>query len=386
MERTPLYVFAWSAVEDAMAELESHKVDVETKHWLSLKTQPVAALLDAWRSTGRGVEVVSEYELRAARAAGYGADGIVVNGVGKQDWLRPHGAVGMRVHFDSVAEVVGLRRLAAEQRWRVGLRLHVSQEHDPDEPMFCGQFGMTRDECGNAVRLLLEEGVVVEGIHFHLRSNVERPQIYGQAISEVRRMCEDFVLSPRYLDCGGGLPVPAETPMGGHMSSFALDEYFDVISAEARKIPSIEEVWLENGRFLTARSGVLVVRVIDTKERGECRYLICDGGRTNHALVSDWETHDIDVLPERAGAEVLSTVCGPTCMAYDRLRRMALPGNVVPGDVLVWHNAGAYHVPWETRFSHGLAAVLWEDGGKDLARVRERESFAGWWGQWAPRD
>ena len=36
------------------------------------------------------------------------------------------------------------------------------------------------------------------------------------------------------------------------------------------------------------------------------RYLICDGGRTNHALVSDWETHRLEVFPDRQGEPVLS--------------------------------------------------------------------------------
>ena len=115
------------------------------------------------------------------------------------------------------------------------------------------------------------------------------------------------------------------------------------------EIPSVKELWLENGRFVTARSGVLVIRVLDIKDRNECRYLICDGGRTNHALVSDWETHRLEVFPDRQGEPVLSTVCGPTCRAFDRLCRVMLPRDVMPGDVLIWRDAGAYHLPWETR-------------------------------------
>src|SRR5207237_1269198 len=83
-------------------------------------------------------------------------------------------------------------------------------------------------------------------------------------------------------------------------------------------------IWMENGRFITGRSAVLVVRVRDVKERPECRYLICDGGRTNHALVSDWEPHPLFVIPERNGRPVLTTVAGPTCMALDRTIRMTV--------------------------------------------------------------
>jgi hypothetical protein len=51
------------------------------------------------------------------------------------------------------------------------------------------------------------------------------------------------------------------------------------------------------------------------------------------------------------------------------------------GDKLVWLEAGAYHLPWETRFSHGLAGVFWHEQGK-VRRVRANESFESWWGQW----
>jgi hypothetical protein len=68
-------------------------------------------------------------------------------------------------------------------------------------------------------------------------------------------------------------------------------------------------------------------------------------------------------------------------MAFDRMVRKELPGTIRPGDVLAWLDAGAYHIPWETRFSHGYARVLWHDGAR-IRLARERERFEDWWGQW----
>ena len=147
------------------------------------------------------------------------------------------------------------------------------------------------------------------------------------------------------------------------------------------RFPGLRELWLENGRFLTARSGVLVVTVLDVKERGGLRQLICDGGRTMNALVSNWEEHALLSVPQRSGATQLTAVHGPTCMAFDQLTRRPLPRSLRPGDRLVWLDAGAYHIPWETRFSHGLAAVLWHADGK-LTCARAAESFDAWWSQW----
>jgi hypothetical protein len=68
-------------------------------------------------------------------------------------------------------------------------------------------------------------------------------------------------------------------------------------------------------------------------------------------------------------------------MVFDQLVRRPLPATIRAGDYLVWMEAGAYHIPWETRFSHGLAPVLWHEAGR-LAVARKGETFADWWGQW----
>ena len=242
-----------------------------------------------------------------------------MNGVAKHCWLARWGVPALQVHFDSLREVRSLSTRAAREKWRVGVRVRVSQEHDPDEPEFGGQFGMTSDECSEACDLLRGAGVVVEGVHFHLRSNVESAQLYAQAIEEVRGVCADVGLRPRYLDCGGGIPAPGECGADTEERQFDVGEFFARVQRACKRWPSLEEIWLENGRYVTSRAGVLVMTVTDVKDREEGRYLICDGGRTNHALVSDWEVHDVSVYPERRGRSVEpTTICGPTCMAFDR--------------------------------------------------------------------
>jgi len=122
------------------------------------------------------------------------------------------------------------------------------------------------------------------------------------------------------------------------------------------------------------------MKILDAKDRRGMRSLICDGGRTLHALVSTWERHRLFSVPDRPGATQLTTVHGPTCMAFDQLARCELPHALRPGDHLVWMDAGAYHLPWETKFSHGLAAILWHDGRR-VTVARPSQTFREWFGQ-----
>ena len=186
IEQTPMYVMSWPHVEEALQELMQAGAVAggpPVRHWLSFKSQPLPELVRSWRAAGHGVEVVSEFELLAAQAEGFDVDQIVVNGVAKHAWLEPRSQARLRVHFDSLEEVKALCRVALADRWRIGLRVHVSQEHDPDDPNFGAQFGLNAEECVVAYDLLRSAGLGIEGLHFHLRSNVENPSIYGEAIS-----------------------------------------------------------------------------------------------------------------------------------------------------------------------------------------------------------
>ena len=383
---TPLYIFASAPIADALVELGALEANLRlpVRHWFSLKTQPVAPVIRWWRDRGWGVEVVSQCELVAALQEGFAADSILINGVGKHAWLPRFSTRGLRVHFDSRREVEALAAHACKVGWRVGIRCHVPDEHDPDEPTFGGQFGMAQAEVAESLELLRLVGLVAESVHFHIGSNVTEPLAYGRSLAAVARLCASVRFSPGFVDCGGGLPVPGEPlhAQGGRPASVDFSAMRRLLGDIPVLFPDAREVWLENGRFVTSRSGVLVVRVLDIKDRSDSRYLICDGGRTNHAIVSDWETHEVSCVPHRDGPTCPTTVCGPTCMAFDRLLRAFLPSDIQVGDYIVWHNAGAYHVSWETRFSHGLATVLWYDDACNILVARAAESPSEWWARW----
>ena len=371
-------------LEAGLAELERAFAGLPVRHWLSCKTQPLRPLLQWWRRQGRPIEVVSEFEFRAALAEGFPPARILVNGPAKQHWLPRHAVPGLNVNFDSVAETRVLAPLARKLDWITGVRLNTREEHDPEDLDWPTQFGLSLAEATVAARIWRRAGVTPQIVHFHLRTNVESAALYARALAEVAEWCRELGLTPRFVDCGGGFPPPHVQARDGRCvdAEFSLAEMAQVYARTLRTFPGAAEIWLENGRWLSARSGALVVTVLDIKERGGRRHLICDGGRTLNALVAIWEQHRLFALPDRRGPQVPTTVTGPTCMAFDQLARCPMPRALRAGDQLVWLEAGAYHLPWETRFSHGLAAVAWHDGRR-VRIARDRERFEDWWGHWS---
>jgi diaminopimelate decarboxylase len=393
---TPLFIFSSSPVAERISEMDAALTSagiksalrtphstISFRHWLSCKTQPVAPLLRWWRAQGRGIEVVSEFELRAALAEGFTPENILVNGPAKHHWLAQFELRELSVNFDSSAELDALLPRAKKLNWRLGVRILTGEEFDPENPQLPTQFGFAPAEAVAALKKLLRAKARVETVHFHLRTNVSAVAIYERAIAEVAKICRAAKFNPLQLDIGGGVPVRQVLSRGGKIydGEFGLRSFAQMLRQSVKLFPGLREIWLENGRFVSAGSGVLVVKILDVKERRGLRQLICDGGRTLNALTSLWEQHALLTVPQRTGAETLTAVHGPTCMAFDQLARILLPRSLRAGDHLLWLDAGAYHIPWETRFSHGHAAVCWHDE-HGLRLVRERQGFENFWSQW----
>lgn len=382
---TPFYLFWPAPYEAALARLDRVVAGgpLPVRHWYSFKTLPVPNMALVARARGLGLEVVSRFELAAALRLGVPAPDILVNGVAKHAWLTDEIA-GLNVVFESLTEVERLAPAARKLRWTVGLRVAVSGQRDPDDPRYPAQFGLAGPDVAPAVRLLRWYDVPVHILHVHLRSHVPASDHYRDAAEELAAIARACDVTPAVIDLGGGLPeemigVDPAAGIGFDWSGFAA-----VVSDIGRLFPSARSLWFENGRHLLGPAGVLVVTVHDVKTIGGQQFLICDGGRTNQALESDGVPHRVAVLSgaDRGVHTVPTVICGPTCMAADWLWRGEFAADIRIGDRVLYFNAGAYHLSWESRFSHGLSRVLWAGDGRTVTEIRGPETPDQWRVSW----
>ena len=379
---TPFYI-VWAA-PFAAAVRRAQAITIgrwKRRLWYSYKSQPVPALARFARDLGMGIEVVSPFELHAAQHMGFRPEETLVNGPAKHHWM-PRDVLGLNVVFDSLREVRELAPAAKALGWRCGLRVAVPQQINADAPQFPVQFGMCSSEIKQAVDELKSKEVELDILHFHLRSNVPDVSDYRYALEYLRDVADEAVIAPRIIDIGGGLPDPS-LPTQPHFPTVSLEELGEVLALSRPLFPKAEEIWLELGRALLAPAGALVVSVLDIKERSGFQVLICDGGRTNHALPSDWETHDVATARHLVGAGQRDTIIsGPSCMAFDSFYQGAFSSDIRTGDRIIYFSAGSYHIPWETRFSFGECRVLWVGEDGQIEEIRIAESVEQWLGRW----
>ena len=181
-------------------------------------------------------------------------------------------------------------------------------------------------------------GAEVIGIHAHSGSGILDPENWRAVAAELVQIAEHFP-AVETIDLGGGLGVP-EKPGD---KSFDL-ERLDETLAEIRKVYPQYKLWLEPGRFLVARAGVLLTRVTQTKGKGEMQYIGVGTGMNSlirPALYGAY--HEIVNLTraDEAPSETV-TVVGPICETGDRLGSDRLLPPTSEGDVILVANAGAY--------------------------------------------
>lgn len=378
---TPAYVYSAGIVRDRYHRLDAALAAAPHRIHYSLKANASRGILGVLRAAGSGVDVVSGGELFKALRAGFAPDEILFGGVGKQEReLREAITAGVKlINVESAAELMLVSHLADEigAVANVGLRVNPEvQVKNPHHYIATGEkghkFGIPIDEAESVGRLALSlPNVSLQALDMHVGSQLETFEAYEDGAARLvelsislRKAGADL----RYLDAGGGLPVPYDNEEEPDLASYGR------IVTEAANTLGVE-LLVEPGRFFVAAAGALLMRVLYRKPSGDKTYVICDAGMTELLRPSHYDAyHRIDAVAPRAGT-IKADVVGPVCESGDFLALDRELQAVEPGDLLAVRTAGAYgYVMSSTYNARSRVAEVLVDGAR-WAVVTARETY-----------
>jgi diaminopimelate decarboxylase len=374
---TPLYLTDVAAIAAAAEELRAAFPDPWIRQY-SVKANDVPAVIAAVTAPERGLgaNVVSRGEWAAARAAGVPNGRITLEGIGKTDadlraavaaaagddpilWLAIESPDEAAV-LGRIAARAGLGRTGPDGHSRPPLdvlfRLNPDVNPETHAALAVGaggsKFGMTETELSAAVELVSRSagGLRARGIHLHVGSQLGAIDAWRDA---VRRGLALLALLggtlPDFdtLDVGGGFAVPPIGEPGPRPERFAreLPALLETIPADRRPA----RLAIEPGRFVVARAGWLVGRVLHVRDRGG-RQVVLDTGMTElirpalyggrHPIVALTSLgRPVEGRPMTVVEPV--DVHGPICESTDALGVHPLPP-LRRGDLVAIRDAGAY--------------------------------------------
>lgn len=382
---TPFYCYSTATLERHFRVFSGAFAGLDHLVCYAMKANSNQAVLKTLAQLGAGMDVVSEGELRRARAAGVPANKITFSGVGKTEremaYALDEGILCFNV--ESEPELAQLSRVATA----MGKSAHVALRVNPDidakthHKISTGKSGdkfgipisRARDVYRDAAKL---PGLKITGVDMHIGSQIIDLQPFDDAfalLAEFVRALRDDGHPIDHIDLGGGLGVPYREDNEPPPNP---DAYAEIVKKNTAGLGCT--LVFEPGRLIVANAGILVTSIIFVKETEGKDFYIVDAAMNDLIRPTLYDAHhDIKPVKQSApGAERrLVDVVGPVCETGDYLAQGRSLPHAAPGDLLAVMTAGAYGaVQAGTYNSRPLVPEILVNGA-DYAVIRPRQTY-----------
>jgi diaminopimelate decarboxylase len=357
----------------------------------SIKANSNLGVLKTLGNLGSGMDVVSEGELRRARAAGVPPEKIVFSGVGKtraeMAYALNEGIYAFNV--ESEAELAALNEVATQAGTVARVAFRVNPDIDPKthkkistgkaEDKFGVPYARARALYGQAGEL---PGIDPCGIHMHIGSQITDLKPFADAFALLRGLAgqlKEDGLNLEFINFGGGLGVPykANDPFPPHP-----DDYAKTVLDAAQDLGV--KLLFEPGRMIAANAGILVTKVLYTKTGATKSFTVVDAGMNDLIRPTLYEAwHDIIPVDEalRDAPGQIMDIVGPVCETGDYLALDRELPEYSAGDLMAVLTAGAYGAVQSSSYNTRQLIPEVLVNGAQYALIRPRPTFDDMLGQ-----
>ena len=173
----------------------------------------------------------------------------------------------------------------------------------------------------------------------------------------------------KYLDIGGGLGITYKDEDAPHPS-----KYGKAVIDETKGLGVT--LIFEPGRVMVGNAGILVTKVLYTKQGTEKNFIIVDAAMNDLARPSFYGSyHAIKAVRKNSAKEIIADVVGPICESGDFFAKDRLLLSFRSGDLMALMSAGAYGFSMSSNYnSRPRAAEVMVKGNK-FSVIRERETY-----------
>lgn len=350
---TPFYCYSRAAMEAQYSSFVGSFAPLRTTTCYAMKANSNQAVLRLFARLGAGMDVVSEGELRRARAAGVPGHRITFSGVGK---TRSEMALALEegIHcfnVESEPELLVLSELAAAKGATAPIAIRLNPDIDANthakistgkaENKFGIPITRARDVYAQAATL---PGIAVTGIDMHIGSQITDLDPFDRAfatLADMLRVLRADGHAIDHVDLGGGLGIPYWSDQDA--TSFAPIRYATLAKRHFGKAGVM--LVLEPGRFLVGNAGVLIASVVLVKHGENKRFVVVDAAMNDLIRPTLYEAHHHIrpvSAPDAEASEDLADIVGPVCETGDYLALARSLPEVEAGDLLAVMSAGAY--------------------------------------------
>ena len=375
---TPLYIYHAEKIVSQYQNLVTHFDINQTRFFYACKALTNIHILQVVKNAGCPIDCSSINEVKLALHVGFEPKNILYTSNSVSfDEICEAVTLGINVNIDSLSN---LEKFGAKfgNTYAVGVRirpnimaggnLKISTGHDKSK------FGIPVTQLKELKTIQEKYQINITTLHIHTGSEIKEVSVFLQSAEVFENLLGDFP-SVQVLDFGGGFKVPYAPNEKGTDIALLGSEVDKVMKKMSEKFGRPLTAWFEPGKYLVSQSGTFLVKANVIKQTTATVFVGVNSG-FNHLIRPMFYDayHEITNISNPQGAERIYTVVGNICetdtFAWDRVLN-----EVREGDVLAFHNAGAYGFEMSSNFNARLkpAEVLFKNNKALL--IRARDSF-----------
>ena len=378
---TPFYLYSQTALEHQWRAFDDAFAGVPHLTCYAVKANSNLALLSLFRALGAGFDVVSKGELLRALAAGSDPKKIVFSGVGKTsdeiDLGLRRGILQFNVESAAELAMLEARARTLGRVADIALRVNPDVDSRTHPSISTGEahhkFGVAAEDAMRLYRRAHNSRhLQVTGLSCHIGSQITSIEPFLTALSRLKALLHclrEEGIRPRHLDLGGGLGIvysDERPPQPG--------EYARELSAMVHDLDC--SLILEPGRVIVGNAGILVTRVILTKQNGGKNFVVVDAGMSDLMRPSLYGSHHgIQAVAGGRRRAWKADVVGPICESGDYFARDRELPVVKAGELLAIMSAGAYGFVLSSNYNTRPRPAEILVRGRRFKTIRRRERF-----------
>ena len=389
---SPLYVYERAVLERQIAKVRSSFSALPFQAAYAIKANSNLELLKIVGNAGFSFDAVSPGEVFLLRHAGFRGERVwfTCSNVSDDD-LRALDDRELVVNVNGMSELDRVIRLRLPNPIALRINPDVGAGHHRDVVTggFGVKFGFDLAEIDDALKIALDSGQRVIGLHAHIGSGVDSVEPLMQSAGTLLELSRS-IPTLEVINFGGGISIPYQPAE----AEFPIEEYGARLAEVAG--PDLHRrnlrAMIEPGRYIMAQCGTLLACVTTKRISSGYEWLGCDTGFNHLARPSKYGAYHHIVNASRGDDEELRTghapsreartvVAGNICESGDVFTRDVdgtKPRSLPPfhvGDLIAFCDAGAYGFSMASEYNARFlpAEVLVE--GSEARVIRRRRGY-----------
>ena len=358
----PFYVYN---LEDALTRAARFLAAGVSVHY-AMKANSHPRLLRELARLGLGADVVSLGELQKALACGFPPSKLIFSGVAK-DREELEAALEQQIFQINCESFEELQLLEAISRERgvvadVALRLnihiaaptHAHVQTATPESKFGIDITQLRDVLAWARG---KSSLRLRAIATHIGSQIEDLSVFENMAGKMGQLYRDLQgdgFPLERLDLGGGLGINYQESGAGDLAK--ADEYLKKLKAAHG---TGARILVEPGRFLVARMGVLLAKVIYIKKTSTQHFMVLNAGMNCLMRPALYEAYHRIAPLKTKGVQGRYTVVGPICESTDKFAVDRDMPAAERGDWVAIFDTGAYGAAMANTYNESPLPKEW---------------------------